>query len=47
MDHFQDIFTFVTVACRKNEDIAKNARFEISNSQGTKNTETITDRCFS
>ena len=43
MSLLQNIASSVTEACRKNADIEKTARFELSNSQGTENIETLTE----
>ena len=41
-----EIITFVAVKCRQMKIFRKTAPFEVSKSQGTQNTETATQRCF-
>ena len=42
----QDIITFVIVRYRQTKILKETARFAVSNSQRTQNTETATQRCF-
>ena len=43
--HLHDIITFIIIKCRQMKILKKTVWFGVSNSQGTKNTETAT-QCF-